>query len=276
MLKDRYILLFFLMIFSGSNLFNILGQTNPGCRQIASAHSGIACFGDLFSGFNNPASLASNKERQLGFFYSPAPYGLKELSNAFAAYSEPLHFGNIAFALKTYGFELYRENAFNATLSLPLNEFIYSGISLQINSVSIRNYGSDLSPSINAGLILTPLPDLDFAIVFKNISKSTYGNYKDQIPFSYSAGAAYEYYPNSFLCFSLEKEMYLPLSFRTGLNYKIIECIELLSGIMSYPDSYSAGINIMYSIFQVQYSFYTITELGLTHQLGIIILLNDI
>src|SRR5664279_2159419 len=84
-----------------------LGQMNPGAKQIAMANSDVALSDDVFSLFNNPAGLAQLNWRELGLYYSPAPFGLKELANGYIAYTEPLGFGSVGIGAMTYGCLLY-------------------------------------------------------------------------------------------------------------------------------------------------------------------------
>ena len=83
---------------------------NPGAKQIAMSNSDVALSDDVFSFFNNPAGLAQLDWRELGLYYSPAPFGLNELANGYIAYTEPLGFGSAGIGAMTYGFDLYRES----------------------------------------------------------------------------------------------------------------------------------------------------------------------
>src|SRR4030042_1220598 len=103
-------------------------QVNPGARQVALSHSDIAQSNDVFSIFNNPAGLAQMNWREIGIYYSPAPFGINELANGFAAYHEPTDLGSFALGFMTYGFDLYRENKFALSYSNRLFEDFFLGI----------------------------------------------------------------------------------------------------------------------------------------------------
>ena len=104
------ILTSFILVFFTNFNFSIIAQTNPGARQIALAHSDVALSDDVFALFNNPAGLAQLKNREIGFFYSPSPFGISELANGYLAYIEPIEIANISFGAMTYGYNLYKEN----------------------------------------------------------------------------------------------------------------------------------------------------------------------
>ena len=70
-----------------------IAQYNPGARQISLANSDVALANDVFTLFNNPAGLSQINWREVGIYYSPAPFGLTELANGYVAYIEPFNFG---------------------------------------------------------------------------------------------------------------------------------------------------------------------------------------
>jgi hypothetical protein len=54
--------------------------------------------------FNNPAGLSQMNWREIGVYYSPAPFGLTELANGYVAYHEPTDIGSFAIGGMSYGF----------------------------------------------------------------------------------------------------------------------------------------------------------------------------
>jgi hypothetical protein len=68
-----------------------------------------------------------------------------------------------------------------------------------------------------------------------------------------------------------EKDIRYNYSLQFGIEYNLIEYISLRSGFSNEPSRYSAGIGINYSYFSLDYAFFTHTDLGLTHQVGLII-----
>ena len=89
---------------------NAIAQIEPGARQISLSHSDVALSNDVFSLFNNPSGLSQINWREVGVYYSPAPFGLSELANGYVSYLEPFEFGSIAIGGMTYGFDLYRDS----------------------------------------------------------------------------------------------------------------------------------------------------------------------
>ena len=115
----------------------IFPQFNPGARQISLANSDVALANDVFSLFSNPAGLAQLNWREVGVYYSPAPFGLTELSNGYVAYHEPFNFGSLAVGGMTYGFELYRESKVLLGYSYNYDNIFFTGVTINYHTFSI-------------------------------------------------------------------------------------------------------------------------------------------
>ncbi|MBZ0200346.1 MAG: hypothetical protein K8H86_10790 [Ignavibacteriaceae bacterium] len=250
-------------------------QVSPGAKQISLANSDAALSNDVFAAFNNPAGLAQMNWREIGVYYSPAPFGLKELSNAYAVYSQPLFYGTAAIGGMSYGFELYKESRALAAYAYNyLNKF-FAGAAINYHSLSIQNYGSDYSFYINAGLLLYIEQYIRWGASITNINHATFGKEKNQIPVIYNTGFSYDVTDNITACVAIEKETSFPFSFRFGLDYEILKYFSIRTGYANEPVRFTAGVGISYSIFNFDYAVFNHQELGLTHQAGIIVSFKD-
>ena len=246
-------------------------QYNPGAKQISMSNSDVALSDDVFSLFTNPAGLSQMNWRELGIYYSPSPFGFSELANGFIAYHEPFDFGSIGIGAMSYGFELYRENKISIAYSYSyLNKF-FAGAAVNLHTVSIKNYGSDNTFYLNIGgmYYLTQIFRLGFSI--QNINRASFGNEKDNIPAIFNTGFSYDVLEELTFNLAVEKDIRYDYSLRGGIEYNLLEYISLRSGFSNEPSRYSAGLGINYSHFSLDYAFFTHTDLGLTHQVGLII-----
>lgn len=246
-------------------------QYNPGAKQISLSNSDVALSDDVFSLFNNPAGLSQMNWRELGVYYSPAPFGLSELANGFVAYHEPTTIGSIAIGGMSYGFDLYRESRISLGYSYNyLNKF-FAGITFNYNTVSIKNYGNDASLTINLGGLAYITNSLRFGFMIHNLNHSTFGEESNQIPMVFNAGLSCDIVDEMSLNIAIEKDVDYKPSIQFGINYDIIDNLSLRTGFSNEPSRYSAGIGINYSIFSLDYAMFTHNDLGLTHQAGLII-----
>lgn len=263
--------LIYTIIIICSLTFSAYSQYNPGAKQISLSNSDVALSNDVFSIFNNPAGLSQMNWREVGVYYSPAPFGITELANGYVAYHEPTSIGSFAVGGMSYGFELYRESKFSLGYSYNyLNKF-FAGVTINYQTVSIRNYGSDGTVSFNVGGLAYVSNVFRLGFSIQNINRATYGREDDQIPIVFSSGLSYDASNDITINFALEKDIKYKSSIEFGINYDIIEYLSLRMGFSNEPSKYSAGIGINYSIFSLDYAMFTHNDLGLTHQAGVII-----
>lgn len=263
----RIVMPFFILLLLCDSI--CFGQIRPGARQIALAHADVASQKNVFALFNNPASLTDLNFIQAGIFYSPAPYGLSELSTAFAAVSIPAWSGTTAAGFSVYGFELYRESSISAGYSNKVLENFSAGITAVYRNVSIKNYGSANAFILNAGFSAAVSGAISFGMFALNVTRSSIGSEGNQIPTVFCLGGTYlagDFNINA----AVEKEISSDPAFLFGAEIKPLEFIELRLGVRTFPSNFSAGIGIEYARFQFEYAVYTHTDLGLTHQAGLI------
>ena len=249
----------------------VFAQINPGARQIALSNSDVAQCDDVFSLFNNPAGLAQLGWREIGLYYSPAPFGIKELANGYLSYIESTEFGSFALGAMTYGFDLYKENKISFAYSNRFEKKYFAGITINFHTLSIKNYGDDNTYTINLGGLAYLTENLKLGFSFHNVTRSTFGNEKNQVPIIFNTGLNYLPIEYASLNAAVEKDLEYPLSLRFGLEFFPIKYIYLRTGFSNEPERYSAGIGINYSIIELDYAVFTHQDLGLTHQAGIII-----
>jgi hypothetical protein len=246
-------------------------QYNPGARQISMANSDAALANDVFSLFSNPAGLAQLNWREVGIYYSPAPFGLTELSNGYVAYNEPFNFGSISIGGMTYGFDLYRESKVVLGYAYNYENILFAGATVNYHTYSIQNYGSTSAFYFNVGGLVYILDELRWGFVVNNLNRASIADIDDQIPMVLSTGFSYDILQNFSLNFALEKDIRFNPSVQLGIEYDIIEYLSLRAGTSNDPSRFTAGVGINYSIFSLDYAFFTHQDLGLTHQAGIIL-----
>lgn len=248
-----------------------MAQFNPGAKQISLSNSDVAQCNDVFSVFNNPAGLSQLNWREIGIYYSPAPFGLTELANAYAVFSEPFDFGSLALGGMTYGFELYRESKLVAAYSFKFENKFFVGLAVNFHTVSIRNYGNDNVFYFNIGGLTYLTNDFRLGFYLQNINRASFGNEDDQIPVILNTGISYDLIYSLTINAAIEKDIKHKTSLMFGVDYDLIEYLSLRTGFSNEPSRFSAGIGINYSFVSLDYALFNHTDLGLTHQVGLIL-----
>ncbi len=263
--------LFYTIIIICLLTISAFSQYNPGAKQISLSNSDVAFSNDVFSLFNNPAGLAQMNWREVGVYYSPAPFGLSELANGYIAYHEPTSFGSFAFGGMSYGFELYREAKFTLGYSYNYSNKFFGGITINYQTVSIQNYGYDGALFFSIGGLAYVTNNLRLGFTFQNINRASFGDEDNQIPIVLNTGFSYDAADDLTINLAFEKDIKYKASFQFGINYDIIENLSLRTGFANEPSRYSAGIGINFSMFSLDYAMFTHNDLGLTHQAGVVI-----
>ena len=252
-----------------------IAQLNPGAKQIALSNSDAAMCNDVFSVYNNMAGLDRLQKRQVGFFYSPSPFGLKEMANGYFCAEQPFDFGSMGFGIMTYGYELYKENRFTLAYSKELFHNYYLGTSINYQTLSIKNYGNSNAVFVNIGFLATLSKNLYWGIYVNNITRSTIGNDKGQIPTVFNTGLCYNPKENIYINAAVEKDIDYNMSIKAGIEYTLLKIVSLRCGFATEPETFSAGIGINYLFFNFDYSILHHSDLGITHQFGLIITLDQ-
>jgi hypothetical protein len=251
------------------------GQINPGARQISLSNSDVALSNDVFSIFNNPAGLGQMDWREIGIYYSPSPFGLKELANGFIAYNEPFPFGSVSFGGMSYGFDLYKETKIILGGSYNYLNRFFGGITFTFHHFSIKNYGTATAFYLSTGGLVYLTDRIRWGFSITNLNHASVANESDQIPMIFNSGFSYDVLNELSLNAAIEKDIRYKPSVMFGLDYDLIKYLSIRFGFANEPEKYSAGVGINYSYFSLDYAFFSHPELGLTHQAGLIIHFNE-
>ncbi len=254
----------------------VRAQIEPAARQIATGNSTLARADDVFAIFANPAGLAQLSWSELGIYYSPAPFGLKELSNGYFAVNYNFDFLSSAIGAKIYGYDLYRETSLYLALAKRFFHEFFVGITFSYKSVSIENYGNAGATVLDAGILYYLTRNLSFAFVAKNLFRGSYSGEENEIPSSVSFGVCYFPLDNASANFAVTQELDASPNFKAGIEYGIFRYIDLRLGIETEPKVYSAGLGVNYKFFEIDYAALVHQTLPLSHQIEIIVAFENI
>ncbi len=244
-----------------------------GSRSIAMGSAFTGLSNDCFSIFYNPAGLNNIKFNEASFFVFPYQYGLKELSTTILLFNIFTKYGTFGFAAKKFGFELYKELTGSIAYANNYNQINF-GVTININSLSIRNYGNDITVGLDVGVLFPLSQNFDIGFTVKNINAPTIGKKREKLPQALLTGIAYNPVDNFVLTFDMQKEYKSDLCFASGLEYKIFDLVYLRLGLRNLPSTYSAGIGVEFNLLRLDYAFVNHQELGLSHSMTVSILIG--
>ncbi len=265
------IFLSFILILLANVSYCQFENTDVGARPAGLNGAFTSLADNSLAIFYNPAGLSQMKDREVSFFYSPAPYGLTELSSAAVTYAEPTKYGTFGAAVKTYGYELYRE--INGLVSYGNNYKgkIYYGANLNIYHLAIQNYNSATAFGVDFGALAKLTDFLQWGFYAKNLTGSTIGQSKEKIAQVFRTGFTFKPRGDLNLILETEKDVKYAFSFRGAFEYSPVQFFQVRAGIGSEPTTFAAGAGFRYSIFQLDYGFQNNSDLGFTHQAALTI-----
>jgi len=267
-LYNRYFggLIVLLMIFTIKTGYTQFENVDLGARAVGLNGAFTSLSNNSLAIFYNPAGLGQMKYRDFSVFYSPAPFGLTELSTAAFTYAEPTKYGVLGAGLRTYGFDLYKETNILLSYGNGYKNRIFYGINMNFYHLNIQNYGSASSFGVDVGAMAYINKYLRWGFFGKNVTGSTIGTSKEKIAQVYRTGFNYKPLNEVSLMFEIEKDVKYPVSVRGGFEYSLLDYVDLRAGVGSEPTSFTGGIGFNYSIFQLDYAMYKSQDLGITHQ----------
>jgi len=250
-------------------------RNSHGGRAIGMGGASIAIMDNPWAVFTNPGALGAQQPRTLSLFYSPQPFGLRELAHGSFSYVEPMPFGTLAFSGSRYGFELYREVALTLSYGGRIADLLLYGISVNYLSLSIEKYGSASTVGVDAGILVAVSDEVSWGFVATNLNAAAIGALKEKLPQVFSTGLSYKPIHEATIAADIVKDIRYEAELRLGVEYIVLDLISLRSGTSSDPSAFNAGLGIRYSLLELDYAFSSHPELGMTHQASLSIRLGE-
>jgi hypothetical protein len=237
-----------------------------GARSLATGGTLCAFGEDPWSFYYNPAHAADIRE--IGAYFIPSVFGIQDIKSTGLAYRDNLWGIDLTGGGQTFGFDLYRESVFTLNLSLPLYDFLFVGTNVNANHLFIKDYGTDLSISVDAGakMFLSKNFSIGFATTNLNSATATLSN--DRLPQTFSVGIGFM---SEELNIGLEyfKEIGFPSSVKVAAEYSPLKFLTIRAGSASGTNTFNAGIAARFLSFEVEYGAAFHQVLGVTQSFGV-------
>ena len=217
----------------------------------------------------NPAATAGTPDPTLSLFYSPQPFGLRELERSAFVFGFPVPPGCFAVAMSGFGFELYREVTVSLSYSRRFGDRFDAGIAATYFRLSIGSYGVASAVGVDVGMQWTIGPGVRGGFTATNINAPSIGSVRERLPQTFSGGIAYEPWQDVVLQLDLFKDLHFPLETRFGVECRPVDQLTVRGGVARDPSTFSAGLGIAVHPVTIDYAFYRHGELGFVHHVGV-------
>ncbi|MDQ4139291.1 MAG: hypothetical protein M3142_02085 [Bacteroidota bacterium] len=239
-----------------------------GARAAGLAGAAVT-LSDVWSIRNNVAGIASLKKPELGIFaenrFNVAAFTTVGLQVIYPTQK----FGVLGIDLSRFGDQWYNEQRLGIGFGHRLGT-VNIGIKADILQTHIEELGSKRAVAISLGGQSEVISHLVFAASIFNINQAKLAEYTDErLPTVMRAGLSYQPIPSVLLVTEAEKHLDYPVNVKVGLEYKLLDKLNLRAGIATATEQFSFGTGFQAKQLQFDYAFGRQTTLGNLHQLAI-------
>ncbi|MBN1543449.1 hypothetical protein JW992_15015 [candidate division KSB1 bacterium] len=247
----------------------------PACaRNLALASAFAAVKGEPTQSLTNPASLPDNPGWRL-CASTVRPYGLQALQTHSASLALTSKRWAFAATGQRFGENGYREETLALSLARIVSDKITLGMTLRQADLRIHGYGQSRSAVFDLGLWTRPHPAVAFGFAVNNAGAATIGRCREPLPQIRRWGLLLALSPFLHISTELSKDIRYPADFACGIEAFLHPTLCLRAGIGNEPGRVAAGTGIFIGSLRLDYAAEIHAELGTTHQLSAVLLINS-
>ena len=267
MLKT-FLSLFLLLAVATSSVAQLSEPLVTGARGLAMGGTGLNVQ-DVHAAWGNPAGLSSIDH--LGFsFYGEQRFTLTELKQVSAVAAMPMgKNGGIGLVLGYYGFDAYNEQRIGIAYGRKLSEKISLGTQLYSWSTRIPEYGSKTALSFELGIQVKISSQVSMGGKVINPARISVID-EEYLPTIMSVGLLYKPGKGISIAAEAEKDVLHPLRVKIGIEYNLLEAIDLRLGVVTSETQLSFGFGYrLKSHWQLNFATTYHQYLGFTPGIGL-------
>lgn len=240
----------FLLVFLGG-MMPAQAQIGMGARSLGLGHATTVLTHDPWAVFSNPAMM--NEEGYSLGFYGLRNYGFANITDMAAVASVNTRFGITGLGLKRYGDDLFSETSLRLGYK---NEWenLHFGVILNYHHLSFAEpYGSGGAFGIGLGVAAAVIPDLWIGAKATGLNRPRYDfrNGEEDLPRDLSFGLSYQPEERAIFVFDVVKDVRFPVSYRGGVEIRVIDDLLGRVGVTTEPLTYSFGFGYGRDLWQV-------------------------
>lgn len=265
----KHLFLSLLVILFAANLFAQLSYPMPaGARGQAMGGVGVV-FQDIHAAWSNPAGLAHLEGTSMAL-YGEQRFALSELRQISAVGATTMGNSTVGIAVGYFGFDAYNESRIGLLYGRKLAKNLSLGAQLYTLGTRIPDYGSQQLISFELGLQASLSPEIQIGGRVANpvrVEKLE----GETLPTVLSFGLNYRPGKQVVLIAEVEKDILFPVRVRCGLEYQLLDVLELRAGVATEPSLLSFGLGYkLLDQWQLDFSAAYHQYLGFTPGIGLV------
>jgi hypothetical protein len=229
-----------------------------------------ATINDAYSGYYNPAGLATYSEGPTVLAGYQNRFGISDLSSIGFGLVLPQSFGTFSIMANRFGLaDYYNEQRAGLAFGNKIG-FVSLGGSINYVQYSIETVGTRSMVSIDFGGSVDITKKLLFGSYIRNINQAKLQEFTDErLPTLFVVGFSYKASEALLLSTEIEKDLNFREIIKIGLEYKVAEFLYLRTGIRTQPREGTFGFGLKPNRFLIDYAYITTSALGDRHELSI-------
>ncbi len=248
--------IFSILLFTFFLMMQLSAQVDYLGARSAGVSDASVTYTDNWSQFSNQAGIAGLEETTISAGFQNA-YFIKELSTNAIAFALPTKSGVFGLNYTYFGYTKFNQNKFGLAYGKKLGKRISAGIQINYLYTHIEGeYGSQGLASGEIGIITEPIDDFFLAAHVANFWRAQYSSTDEiYLPMLFKLGASYILYKTALLSVEIEKDLDLPVIFKSGLEFNLADKFYLRFGMATNPSLFSFGFGYKMKPFNVDIAF---------------------
>lgn len=215
------------------------GQLVLGAKGLGIGQAATALPGYEWALFANPA-LLNDQELRVGF-YGLRNYGFAEITDLAAFASNPAGEGVVALGFHRYGDHIFHETRVRAGYKYQWRN-LHAGLAANYNHISFgADYGSGGALGLDAGIAAELNSGLWLGARAVNVNTPQYKGINEDLPRELAVGFSYNLNEVAVFLLDVVKDVRFPVSYRGGMDIKVIDQLRGRVGVTTQPQTYSLG-----------------------------------
>lgn len=237
------------------------GQLNMGARGLALGQATTALPDYSWSLFSNPALL--NSDAVEAGFYGLRNYGFVEITDMSAMGSYPTKYGVTALGFHRYGDNLFNETRIRLGYKNDWQN-LHFGAVINYNHISFGgDYSAISAVGLDLGIAAHVTEELWIGARATHVNQPSYGDGED-LPRELAVGFSYSLADAALFTMDVVKDVRFPVSYRGGLEVKVIKEVIGRVGVTTEPVTYSFGLGYGKDKWEVNLAVQNHVDLGLS------------
>ncbi len=239
-----------------------------GARSIGMGATYVALANTADAIFLNPGGLSQLNGAEISVFYQ-RPFGLPDLNFGMVAASFAFRSHRLGIGFLQFGNRLYNEQVLAFTYSRSYQQKLHWGLGLKYQALRIEGYGSAATIGLDFGFVVPLARQLNLGFVVKNLNRPSIGESDERVPQTFRIGVSARPNPKIILNVEVFKDTRFAEEIRFGAEITPIPRLALRAGTANNPSRFSTGFGIRVDQVNLDYAFFTHSDLGLTHQMSV-------